>query len=319
MGLNEHTTYQTERIRRLPELGIPSHPYMSESIDASAAKADSTVTQVIDTIAKTTPDVRTAIATQRGHSDSVNPTGDEQLAADLRADGLFEQRLLGIDDVASYASEEREDVTTTAGRLHVAMDPLDGSSNLEPNSGMGSIFALYSECPPTSGENLLAAGFVIYGPVTSMVVARDEQVREYLIEDGEKRPVDNDVSIPEDPTVFGIGGGVDAWTEQFMPVAESIRSELKLRYGGAMVADINQVLTYGGVFAYPALQSRPEGKLRLQFEGHPMAYIVNAAGGRSTNGDESLLEKTPESLHERTPLYLGNDALIDRIESAVSR
>ncbi|MBX0285581.1 class 1 fructose-bisphosphatase [Haloarcula salinisoli] len=292
---------------------------MSESLDASAPNADATVAQVIDTIAETTSDVRTAIFTERGHSDSVNPTGDEQLAADLRADEIFEQRLLAIDGVASYASEEREDVTTATGRLHVAVDPLDGSSNLEPNSGMGTIFAVYTERPPTSGRNLVAAGFVIYGPVTSMLVARDDRVREYLLEDGEKRLVDNEVTVPEDPTVFGFGGGVDSWTDEFEPVAEEIREELKLRYGGAMVADINQVLTYGGVFAYPALESRPEGKLRLQFEGHPMAYIVESAGGSSSNGDGSLLSAEPDGLHERTPLYLGNDELIDRIESAVER
>ncbi|MDS0258367.1 class 1 fructose-bisphosphatase [Haloarcula sp. S1CR25-12] len=292
---------------------------MSESLDVSATNADATVAQVIDTIAETTPDVRTAIFTERGHSESVNPTGDAQLAADLRADELFEERLLAIDGVASYASEEREDVTTSTGRLHVAMDPLDGSSNLEPNSGMGSIFSVYSEQPPTSGRNLVAAGFVVYGPVTSMVVAREGRVREYLLEDGDRRLVDNDVTVPEDPTVFGFGGGVDSWTDEFEPVAESIREELKLRYGGAMVADINQVLTYGGVFAYPALQSRPEGKLRLQFEGHPMAYVVESAGGRSSNGDESLLGTEPDELHERTPLYLGNDSLIDRIESSVEQ
>jgi len=292
---------------------------MSESLDASATNADATVAQVIDTIAETTADVRTAIFTERGHSDSVNPTGDEQLAADLRADEIFEQRLLAIDGVASYASEEREDVTTSTGRLHVAVDPLDGSSNLEPNSGMGTIFAVYTERPPTSGRNLVASGFVIYGPVTSMLVARDGRVREYLLDDGEKQLVDNDVTVPEDPTVFGFGGGVDSWTDEFEPVAESIREELKLRYGGAMVADINQVLTYGGVFAYPALASRPEGKLRLQFEGHPMAYIVESAGGASSNGDGSLLATEPDDLHERTPLYLGNEELIDRIEASVER
>jgi len=290
---------------------------MSESLDASAANADTTVAQVIDTIAKTTSDVRAAIFTERGHNDSVNPTGDEQLAADLRADELFEQRLLAIDGVASYASEEREAVVDSTGRFHLAVDPLDGSSNLEPNSGMGTIFTVYSERPPTSGRNLVAAGFVVYGPVTSMLVARDGRVREYLLNDGERRLVDNDVTVPDDPTVFGFGGGVDSWTDEFEPVAESIREELKLRYGGAMVADINQVLTYGGVFAYPALESRPEGKLRLQFEGHPMAYIVESAGGSSSNGDGSLLDAESDELHGRTPLYLGNDALIDRIEASV--
>ncbi len=292
---------------------------MSESLDATTTNADATVAQVIDTIAETTTDVRTAIFTERGHSDSVNPTGDEQLAADIRADEIFEQRLLAIDGVASYASEEREAVATSAGRLHVAIDPLDGSSNLEPNSGMGTIFGVYTERPPTSGRNLVMSGFVIYGPVTSMLVARDGCVREYLLEDGAKRLVDNEVTVPEDPTVFGFGGGVDSWTDDFETVAESIRAELKLRYGGAMVADINQVLTYGGVFAYPALMSRPEGKLRLQFEGHPMAYILESAGGASSNGDGSLLDTEPTELHERTPLYLGNEQLIERIEAAVER
>ncbi|WP_367175370.1 class 1 fructose-bisphosphatase [Haloarcula rubripromontorii] len=290
---------------------------MSKSLDISTTEAEQTVTEVIDTIAATTPDVRRAVADYRGQSNSVNPTGDDQLAADLRADELFEQRVLGIDGVASYASEERADVKTTDGRLHVAMDPLDGSSNLEPNSGMGTIFGVYSEQPPTVGTNLLAAGFVIYGPITSMVVARNGTVREYILEDGDKRIVDDEVIVPEDPTVFGFGGGVDSWTDEFESYAENIRHELKLRYGGAMVADINQVLTYGGIFSYPALESRPEGKLRVQFEGHPMAYILESAGGRSSDGDQSVLEIEPDELHERTPLYLGNGDLIDRLEANI--
>ncbi|EMA01857.1 D-fructose 1,6-bisphosphatase [Haloarcula vallismortis] len=288
---------------------------MSKSLDISTTEAEQTVTEVIDTIAATTPDVRRAVADYRGQSNSVNPTGDDQLAADLRADELFEQRVLDIDGVASYASEERAEVKTTDGRLHVAMDPLDGSSNLEPNSGMGTIFGVYTGQPPTVGTNLLAAGFVIYGPITSMVVARDGTVREYILEDGDKRIVDDEVSVPEDPTVFGFGGGVDSWTDEFESYAEDVRHELKLRYGGAMVADINQVLTYGGIFSYPALESRPEGKLRVQFEGHPMAYILESAGGRSSDGEQSLLEIEPDELHERTPLYLGNDDLIDRLEA----
>ncbi|MBX0293735.1 class 1 fructose-bisphosphatase [Haloarcula nitratireducens] len=292
---------------------------MSKSSDASAAQADQTVAQVIDTIADTAADVRTAIATEREHSGTVNPSGDEQLAADVRADELFEQRMLSIDGVASYASEEREDVTTSDGHVHMAMDPLDGSSNLEPNSGMGTIFGVYSEQPPTHGSDLLAAGFVIYGPVTSMVVARDGTVEEYILDSEEKRLVDDDVTVPEDPTVFGFGGGVDSWTDNFGSFAEEVRQELKLRYGGAMIADINQVLNYGGIFAYPALESSPDGKLRLQFEGQPMAYIVETAGGRSSDGSRSLLDRNPDDLHERTPLHLGNADLIDRLEASVEQ
>jgi len=248
------------------------------------------------------------------------PEAEPESEVDVGADAdAAPEELTAIDGVGAYASEEREAPADCGEGLSVAVDPLDGSSNLEPNSGMGTIFTVYSERPPTSGRNLVASGFVVYGPVTSMLVARDGRVREYLLNDGERRLVDNDVTVPDDPTVFGFGGGVDSWTDGFESVAESIREELKLRYGGAMVADINQVLTYGGVFAYPALESRPEGKLRLQFEGHPMAYIVESAGGSSSNGDGSLLDAESDELHGRTPLYLGNDALIDRIEASVDR
>jgi fructose-1,6-bisphosphatase I len=298
---------------------------MNRSLDVFGDEADSTVDAVVETIAETAPEVRTAIAEEREYTADSNATGDQQLAADVRADELFEERLLAIDGVASYASEEREDVVTDGrddvatdeGDRHVAMDPLDGSSNLKPNSGMGTIFGVYETQPPTVGRDLVAAGYVIYGPVTSMVVARDGSVTEYLLHDGESRVVDDDVTLPDDPTVYGFGGGEPNWTDEFVEYADEIREALKLRYGGAMIADISQVLTYGGIFAYPALRDAPEGKLRLQFEGQPMGYVVEAAGGRSSNGEESLLAVEPDELHERTPLYVGNTDLIDRLEATL--
>jgi len=298
---------------------------MNRSLDVFGDEADSTVDAVVETIAETAPEVRTAIAEEREYTADSNATGDQQLAADVRADELFEERLLAIDGVASYASEEREDVVTDGrddvatdeGDRHVAMDPLDGSSNLKPNSGMGTIFGVYETQPPTVGRDLVAAGYVIYGPVTSMVVARYGSVTEYLLHDGESRVVDDDVTLPDDPTVYGFGGGEPNWTDEFVEYADEIREALKLRYGGAMIADISQVLTYGGIFAYPALRDAPEGKLRLQFEGQPMGYVVEAAGGRSSNGEESLLAVEPDELHERTPLYVGNTDLIDRLEATL--
>jgi len=106
------------------------------------------------------------------------------------------------------------------------MDPLDGSSNLKPNSGMGTIFGVYETQPPTVGRDLVAAGYVIYGPVTSMVVARDGSVTEYLLHDGESRVVDDDVTLPDDPTVYGFGGGEPNWTDEFVEYADEIREAL---------------------------------------------------------------------------------------------
>jgi fructose-1,6-bisphosphatase I len=286
---------------------------MTTANDGTAAEA--TIDAVVDTIAETTGEVRTAIAEERQYLDQDNTTGDRQLAADIRADELFEARLLDIDAVGSYASEERDSVVEGSGDRHVAMDPLDGSSNLKPNGGMGTIFGVYDSKPPTRGQSLLAAGFVIYGPITSMVVARGDTVREYLMHEGERRCVDEDLTLPDEPTVYGFGGGADQWTEPFTQFANAVTDDLKLRYSGAMIADVSQVLCYGGIFSYPALQDRPDGKLRLQFEGQPMAYVVEAAGGASTNGTTSLLDIEPTGLHERTPLHLGNRSLIEELEA----
>ena len=93
--------------------------------------------------------------------------------------------------------------------------------------------------------------------------------------------------------------------------------ELKLRYGGSMVGDVNQVMHKGGIFAYPALKERPEGKLRLLFEGAPMGYVAESAGGASSDGKQSLLEREPEGVHDRTPVHVGNESLIERLEDSV--
>jgi fructose-1,6-bisphosphatase I len=271
---------------------------------------------VFDVVAATAADVRDALGSRRSYEAGENPSGEQQLAADVYADDLLEERLLALDSVAAYASEEREGVAhADGGHLHVACDPLDGSSNLESNNGMGTIVGVYDEPLPAPGDALVAAGYVLYGPITTMLVA-DDGVTEYLLEGGERAILQADVILPDDPVVYGIGGRVPDWPEAVAAVVESFEDDrLKLRYGGAMVADVNQVLTYGGVFGYPMLADAPDGKLRLQFEGHPMAHVIAEAGGASTDGTRSLLAKTPETLHERSPVFLGSPSLVERIET----
>jgi fructose-1,6-bisphosphatase I len=126
--------------------------------------------------------------------------------------------------------------------------------------------------------------------------------------------VGTDLELPE-ATVFGFGGGEPDWTQSFQKYVDEIRDELKLRYGGALVGDVNQVVHYGGIFGYPGLQDRSEGKLRLVYEGIPMANIIESMGGLSSDGNQSLLQRQPENLHERTPLFLGNKDLIKRLEN----
>ena len=286
-----------------------------------------TVERIVRTAAETSLEVRAGLAGRRGYEAGENPSGEKQLAADLWADELFEERLLGIESVAAYASEERSGVVEAGrtangdGRYHVAVDPLDGSSNLKTNNAMGVILGVYDSPLPARGRDLVASAYVLFGPLTTMVVAVDGSVTEYVLErDGggvEMRTVTEELTLPDEPTVYGFGGRVPDWPTDFERYARRVEDELKLRYGGAMIADVNQVLVYGGVFAYPGLQSRPEGKLRLQFEANPIAHVVETAGGRSSDGERSLLDVAPERLHQRVPVHVGNTSLIDRLEAAL--
>ncbi|WP_423751520.1 class 1 fructose-bisphosphatase [Salinirarus marinus] len=275
---------------------------------------DATIAEIRNVVAATAPDVRAGLPGRREKSDETNPSGERRLAADEYADQLLEERLGEIDGVGAYASEEREGTVDVGEGVSVAVDPLDGSSNLEPNNVMGTIVGVYDAPLPANGRELVSAGYVLYGPITTMAWAESGTTVEYLVEDGDLQRLRDPVALPDDPTVYGFGGRVPDWPEDFAAYADEVESELKLRYGGAMIGDVNQVLTYGGIFAYPALTSAPNGKLRLQFEGNPVGYVVECAGGRSSDGTRSLLDVEATDLHQRVPVHLGNADLVDRLE-----
>lgn len=262
---------------------------------------------ILDMLAAATPAIRGAFETHRTYEGEQNPSGEEMLAADVYVDELLEERFRELDCVGQYASEERSDVLDVGSGVAVAVDPLDGSSNLGSNNGVGTIVGVYDDPLPAGGTSLVGAVYVLYGPATTAMVARPGGVTEFLFSEGERRVLTPDVTLSEAGTVYGFGGPVPEWSSDFRRYAMTIQRRLKRRYGGALVADVNQVLSHGGVFAYPALESRPDGKLRLQFEGNPIAYIVEQAGGRSYDGDESVLDVAADRLHQRTPLFVGSD------------
>ena len=276
-----------------------------------------TIGSIRDTVAAAAPEIRAGLPGRREEAGAENPSGERRLAADEYADELLAERLGAVDGVGVYASEERDGVVDTGEGYSVAVDPLDGSSNLKPNNVMGTIVGVYDAPLPASGRDLVAAGYVLYGPITTMAFAHEGTVTEYLIEDGETTVLDTEVTLPDQPTVYGFGGRVPDWPDDFAAYVDEIESELKLRYGGAMIGDVNQVLTYGGIFAYPALTSAPEGKLRLSFEANPIAYIVERAGGAATDGDTDILDVEPEGVHDRVPLYVGNVELVERLKAAL--
>jgi len=291
---------------------------------------DPVAAAVFDAVAAAAPEVRAELPGRRVESGTENASGETVMAADLYADAVLGDAITAVDGVGSFVSEERDAVVDAGGAVEdgdgppyaVAVDPLDGSSNLRSNNAMGTVVGVYDAPLPASGRDLVAAGYVLYGPITTMVVADDAGVRETVIEsDGDggidRSVVEDDLTIPSEPTVYGFGGRVPDWPADFRTYARAVEDELKLRYGGAMVGDVNQVLTYGGVFGYPALADAPDGKLRLQFEANPIAYVIERAGGASSDGTASVLDAEPETVHGRTPLYVGNDALIDRLETAL--
>ncbi|NHX35270.1 MULTISPECIES: class 1 fructose-bisphosphatase [Halolamina] len=287
--------------------------------------AHESVDDVLETVAAVAPDVRDGLPGRRLTEAGVeNPSGETVTAADVHADELFFEALGAIDGVVEYASEERESVVDVGdgapgdGNVAVAIDPLDGSSNLASNNAMGTVVGVAEDSLPAAGEALVAAAYVLYGPITTMTVAREGTVTTYVLDGGEMRAVEEDVTLPEEPVVYGFGGRVPDWPDAFREYAREVETELKLRYGGAMVGDVNQVLSYGGIFAYPALESAPNGKLRLQFEGAPIAKIVEAAGGASSDGEQSLLAVEPTELHQRVPVHVGNGAYVDRLEAALA-
>jgi fructose-1,6-bisphosphatase I len=273
---------------------------------------------VVKAVQNTAHYVNTHLADHSGSGPGTNPSGEDQIKADIWADQLFFDKLSSLDGVGWYVSEERPDAVDCGDGYSIAIDPLDGSSNLASNNSVGTIIGVYDAELPASGRELVASMMVLYGPYTTMAVARDDTdvVQEYLLREGFSEQWGT-FTIPDDPTVVGLAGKTSERSETFNALARELERDLKLRYGGATVADLAQVLEYGGLFGYPATSSNPDGKLRVHFESAPLAYLMEAGGGASTDGDQSLLDVDPDGLHARTPTFLGNRELVDQVEAAL--
>lgn len=275
------------------------------------------VDAVIEAVAETAPHISSGLMHRREYVGEENPSSERQMEADVWANELLKEKITSIEGVGEFASEEEEEITECGKGLSVAIDPLDGSSNIPTNNLVGTIVGIYDGELPCKGKNLVAAFYVVYGPLTTLMLARDGEVNEYVIEEkpGDKVELylaSEDIEIPE-PYVYGFGGNKN-WTEDFREFEAEISREYKLRYGGAFVGDVNQAIHHGGMFAYPYRTDAPNGKLRLVFECNPVAYIVETAGGASSNGEKSILEIKAEKLHQRAPFFVGHPEVISRVE-----
>jgi fructose-1,6-bisphosphatase I len=283
---------------------------------------DRSLSKLVDLLAELSLRIVREIPKTLGMTEGVNVYGDQQTELDVWSNALLTKRLLRSGLVRQVASEEMETVLNADhGEYTVALDPLDGSSNLKTNNLVGTIVGIYHDKSlPARGRDLLSALYFLYGPYVEAVVGTKSGV--YLAAPagrgtGASKFVSNGEPhrLPQKGSVYGIGGSRDKWTEKVSEFAHSLeKKKLKFRYGGSFVGDYNQVLCGGGFFAYPELVDAPEGKYRLQFESNPIGYITERAGGKASTGKGRILDVEPVSISQRVPTYLGNKELVSEFE-----
>jgi len=248
--------------------------------------------------------------------------GEQQLELDVWLNNLFVGSLRESKLVGQVASEEMGEVKDLGrGRFSVVLDPLDGSSNVRSNNIFGTIFGIFDGTPlPARGSDLFAAGYLIYGPATTFVYATRSAVHEFVQRSAGRSDefvlLEEGLRLPSKGKLYGVGGHRDRWIPEVKSfIGELERELMNLRYGGSFVGDFNQILHYGGFFAYPAQVDKPAGKYRLHFESNPIAFIAEAAGGAGTTGRERLLDVAPIRIDQTVPTYVGNQDLVDRFRA----
>ncbi len=284
---------------------------------------------------------------QAGLVDALGATGQENVQGEIvqKLDEFANTVIYRAMDhgghLCGMASEENAEILPIpkeyrCGKYVLLFDPLDGSSNIDVNVSIGTIFSILKRVTPedTPGElqdflqpgyKQIAAGYTIYGPSTMLVYTAGRGVYGFTYDPsvGEFLLSHDDIRIPEHGSIYSVNEGNyhkwDAGMKRYidwakMDVPEEDKKAYSLRYIGSMVADVHRTLLYGGVFLYPADIKSYKGKLRLLYEANPMSFVVEQAGGRASNGQSRVLEIQPEKLHQRTPLIVGSPKNVDEVE-----
>ncbi len=251
-----------------------------------------------------------------GKAGTSNMYGEDQLTLDVLSDGIFCNILSESDLVASFASEEQDDevlLNGERGAYSIAFDPLDGSSLIDVNISVGSIFGIWkgNGFIGKTGADMKAAGYFQYGPRTSLVIAIGGKISEFILNDlGEYHISREEIVVFPDAKIFAPGNlrAVIERPKYGNVLKYFIENSRTLRYAGGMVPDINSILMKGnGIFTYPSHAAYPNGKLRLLYECAPMAYIMMAAGGKAvTETGEPILEIECTKLHQTTSIFIGS-------------
>lgn len=277
----------------------------------------------------------------KGSSGGVNIHGEDQQKLDVYADEVFTGSLFSSGECCGIASEENEnelvfsDPVASKGKYIVCIDPLDGSSNIDFNVSVGTIFSIYRRLSERGekvrnedflqkGSEQVAAGYIIYGSSTMLFYTTGKGVNGFTLDPslGEFCLSHPDIKTPADGSIYSVNEG------NYVHFPEGIKRYIKYcqefdkeslrpyssRYIGSLVSDFHRNLLKGGVYMYPENEISPTGKLRLVYECNPIAFIASQAGGLATDGTRNMLEITPVSLHQRSPFYAGSKNMVRKIE-----
>lgn len=277
-----------------------------------------------------------------GAAGAVNVQGEEQQKLDIFANETLKNALNNTGRVCTMASEEDEEIIPIpdgypAGHYVVMFDPLDGSSNIDVNAAVGTIFAIMRRIT-TSGQGtlqdvlqpgaaLVAAGYVIYGSSVMMVYSAGHGVHGFTLDPtiGEFLLSHEQVTTPSTGKYYSVNeSNFSRWSRGVQRAVRGFHGDdparmkgKNSRYIGSLVADFHRNLIAGGVFMYPADSKNPDGKLRLLYECMPMAFLAEAAGGKATDGRRRILDIQPTSLHQRTPLVIGGASDVDYVATVI--
>lgn len=280
-----------------------------------------------------------------GRSGSVNIQGENQQKIDIYADEVFINALLASGECCGVATEENQnevvftDKFAKRGKYVVCMDPLDGSSNIDYNVSVGSIFSIFRRITPSgekvrnedflqAGSSQVAAGYVIYGSSTMLVYTTGNGVNGFTLDPsiGEFCLSHKGITTPDDGTIYSVNegnyvhfpSGIKKYIKYCQEKDEGSRRPYTSRYIGSLVSDFHRNLLKGGIFMYPENETAPKGKLRLVYECNPIAFLAEQAGGMSSDGHKRILNIIPDSLHQRSPFYAGSKNMVRKIEEFIA-